>query len=129
MTPFTHHIFVCCNHRDSGHPRGCCDPDGDGSLKKAFKEAIARRKLRAQVRANLAGCLDQCELGPTVVIYPAGIWYGKVSLTDVERILDETVLAGKIIDELLISDEMLNTKGKGPPCIPRHADPSAEQNP
>jgi len=43
------------------------------------------------VRANRAGCLDQCELGPTVVIYPQQIWYGKVTLDDVERIIDETV--------------------------------------
>lgn len=126
MTSFTHHIFICCNQRDAGHVRGCCDPDGGGALKQAFKNAIARRGLRPQVRANLAGCLDQCELGPTVVIYPAGIWYGGVGTGDVDRILDQTVVGGEIIDELLIPDSMLNTKSKG---VPNSTDRSGEHNP
>ena len=66
------------------------------------------------VRANRAGCLDQCEYGPTVVIYPQQIWYGRVSPQDVPRIIDETVVGGRVIPELQIPDECLNTKGKVP---------------
>jgi (2Fe-2S) ferredoxin len=114
MAPFTHHIFVCCNRRAPGHPRGCCDPEQQGALRQAFKDRLARRGLRPSVRANQAGCLDQCELGPTVVIYPQGIWYGGVQLQDVERIIEQTIVQGQIIDDLVIPDDMLNTKGKGP---------------
>ena len=64
-----------------------------------------------------------------MVIYPAGIWYGGVRCEDVDRIIDQTIVGGKIIDELLIPDSMLNTKGKGPPCIPISSDESAEQDP
>ncbi len=111
MTAFTHHIFICGNQRSPGHARGCCDPDGSEQLRNAFKAEVKRRGLNPLVRANKAGCLDQCELGPAVVIYPQGIWYGKVQLKDVSRIIEETIVGGKILDDLLISDELLNTKG------------------
>ena len=108
MARFTHHIFVCGNRREPGNVRGCCDPDGTEALRNAFKRELKKRKLGPLVRANRAGCLDQCELGPTVVIYPQGIWYGGVQVSDVGRIIDETVIGGKVIDELLIQDSRLN---------------------
>ncbi len=72
---------------------------------------MKRRGLGPLVRANKAGCLDQCELGPTVVIYPQEIWYGGVTTADVPRIIEETVVGGEILEDLLIPDEVLNTKG------------------
>ena len=111
MPAFTHHIFICCNQRSPGHARGCCDPDGSEQLRNAFKAELKRRGLNPLVRANESGCLDQCELGPTVVIYPQGIWYGHVQLADVARIIDETIVGGKVLADLLIADELLNTKG------------------
>ncbi|HEV7279371.1 MAG TPA: (2Fe-2S) ferredoxin domain-containing protein [Pirellulaceae bacterium] len=114
MSPFTHHIFVCCNQRAPGHTRGCCDPDGSQRLREAFKREIDRQGLKAEVRANSAGCLEQCELGPAVVIYPQAIWYGHVTPDDVPRIVERTILRGETIEDLHIPDQMLNTKGKGP---------------
>jgi len=114
MPKFTCHLFVCCNRREAGHSRGCCDPAGSEALREKFKSELNRRGLGPTVRANKAGCLDQCELGPTVVIYPQQIWYGHVQPEDVERILDETVIGGRILEDLVIPDELLNTKGKGP---------------
>ena len=111
MPAFTHHIFVCCNRRSAGHARGCCDPDGSESLRNLFKAEVKKRGLNPLVRANKAGCLDQCELGPAVVIYPGGIWYGNVKPEDVPRIIDETVVRGKVIEELVIAENLLNTKG------------------
>lgn len=112
MPPFTSHIFVCCNHRAPGHTRGCCDPEGQGLLRDCFKKELKRLGLGPLVRANQSGCLDQCELGPTVVIYPQAIWYGGVTVADVPRIIEETVIGGRVIEELRIPDEKLNTKGK-----------------
>jgi (2Fe-2S) ferredoxin len=111
MAKFTHHIFVCCNQRAPGHSRGCCDPDGGERLRECFKSEVKRRGLDPLVRANKAGCLDQCELGPTVVIYPQAIWYGNVREEDVPRIIEETILGGRVIKELQIPDHLLNTKG------------------
>jgi (2Fe-2S) ferredoxin len=114
MPPFTSHIFVCCNRREPGHRRGCCDPDGSEKLREAFKHELKSRKLGPLVRANKAGCLDQCELGPTVVIYPQGIWYGRVQLSDVPRIVEETIVGGRILSDLLIPDDCLNCKAGNP---------------
>jgi len=108
MPAFTHHLFICGNTRSPGHPRGCCNQDGSNALRERFKAEIKTRGLGPLVRANQAGCLDQCEVGPTVVIYPQGIWYGGVTLEDVPRILEETVIGGRILEDLRIPDEKLN---------------------
>lgn len=112
MSQFTHHIFVCCNQREPGHARGCCDPAGSEALRARFKAEIERRGLKPLVRANYAGCLDQCERGPTVVIYPQAIWYGGVQIDDVPRIVEETIVGGRVIDELRIADADLNCRGR-----------------
>jgi (2Fe-2S) ferredoxin len=109
MPKFTCHLFVCCNQRDS-RSRKCCDPDGSEALRSRFKKEIKKRKLGPLVRANKAGCLDQCELGPTVVIYPQEIWYGGVKLEDVPRIIDETIIGGRVLPDLLISEDQLNVE-------------------
>lgn len=127
MAKFTHHIFVCCNRRAPGHPRGCCDPEGAEQLRQRFKAELKQRGLAGMVRANHAGCLDQCELGPTIVIYPQAIWYGGVTPGDVERIVVETVLGGRILADLQIPDELLNTKGGRQPPAAREPDASAGQ--
>lgn len=111
MPAFTHHIFVCCNQRSPGHARGCCDPAGKEELRSLFKTEVKQRGLGPLVRANSAGCLDQCELGPTVVIYPQGIWYGGVRPEDVPRIIERTVMNGEVLEDLLIPNSSLNTKG------------------
>jgi (2Fe-2S) ferredoxin len=112
VTAFTHHIFICTNRRDKDSSRASCDPDGEERLKSAFKKEVERHGLKPSVRANSAGCLDQCELGPVVVIYPQGIWYGGVRVKDVPRIVEETIVGGRIIPELQISDEQLNCRKK-----------------
>lgn len=114
MPAFHCHVFVCCNRRAPGHSRGCCDPEGT-AIRDALKAEVKRQAgPELMVRVNQAGCLDQCELGPTLVIYPQGIWYGRVQLADVPRIVRETVLEGRILEDLRIPEECLNTKGRVP---------------
>lgn len=108
MAAFTHHIFLCENTREPGHKRGCCDPRGQAELRSAFKAELKRAGLVASTRANKAGCLDQCEHGPTLVIYPQNIWYGRVKVQDVPRIVQETIVGGRILEDLLIDDACLN---------------------
>jgi (2Fe-2S) ferredoxin len=55
-----------------------------------------------RVRVNLAGCLDRCELGPSLVIYPEGIWYRIESTADVDRILERHLLEGERVPELMM---------------------------
>ena len=110
MPPLTHHLFVCCNQRAPGHTRGCCDPEGSEQLRSKLKAEIERRGIGASVQAARSGCLNQCELGPTVVIYPQGVWYGRVHPSDARRIVEETVIGGRVIEELEIPGELLNTR-------------------
>lgn len=109
MPAFTHHIFICCNQRPPGG-RECCDPSGSDALQKLFKAETKKHGLDPQVRANKAGCLDQCELGPVVVIYPQAIWYGGVRPEDVPRIVQETIIGGRVLEDLRIPDEKLNCR-------------------
>src|ERR1051325_11528928 len=108
MPKFTHHIFVCTNQRPPESPKGCCDPTGSGMLHLAFKKEVAARGLKAQVRANRAGCLDQCEHGPTVVIYPDAVWYGGVRLEDVAEIVESHVIKHIPVTRLMLPDECIN---------------------
>ena len=85
-------------------------PTAARQLRDCFKTELKRRNLGPLVRANQAGCLDQCELGPTVVIYPQEIWYGGVKLEDVPRIIEETIIGGRVLEDLLIPDEKLNAR-------------------
>ena len=89
------------NQREPGHPRGCCDPAGQGELQRLFKTKLASRGIK-NVRANKSGCLDQCELGPTVVVYPEAVWYGSVHPEDVDEIIDAHLVHGCAVERLKI---------------------------
>lgn len=104
MAPFDKHLFICCNRREAGHPRGSCDPAGTEALQKAFKKALAERGVK-RVRANKSGCLDQCEKGPTVVVYPDTVWYGRVTEADVAEIVDEHIIGGRPVSRLLMKED------------------------
>ena len=123
MPPFEKHIFVCCNQREPQHPRGSCNPDADDGLQKAFKKALAERGLARRVRANRSGCLDQCEHGPTVVVYPDAVWYGGVSAADIDEIIDRHIIGGQPVERLRLLDSCINA----PTCPhkPRKAEADA----
>ncbi len=109
MAKFERHVFVCTNQRDPSAPRGCCASDGKGEVHKAFKDAIEAAGLGCSVRANKAGCLDQCEHGPVVVVYPEQVWYGFVRAEDVPEIVREHLMEGRPVDRLVLPDTCVNT--------------------
>ncbi len=109
MPKFESHIVVCGNQRPAGHPRGCCDPTAKAELQKLFKQKLAERGLKGRVRANQSGCLDQCEHGPNLVVYPEAVWYGGVTLADVDEIIESHIVGGKPVERLRLRDECLNT--------------------
>jgi (2Fe-2S) ferredoxin len=104
MPPFQRHIFVCTNQRPKDDPRGCCANLGSEKLHAYFKSEAKRLNLKGVVRANKAGCLDHCELGPSVVIYPEGVWYWIGSEADVTEIMERHVLRGEVVTRLLMPD-------------------------
>jgi (2Fe-2S) ferredoxin len=66
--------------------------------------------LAGRVRINKSGCLDQCEHGPMVVVYPDAVWYGGVRPEDAAEIVNEHLVAGRPVERLRVADECLNSK-------------------
>jgi (2Fe-2S) ferredoxin len=109
MGKYERHIFICTNQREPGSPRGCCDPGGKAELQGLFKQRVKELGLQARVRANKSGCLDQCEHGPTVVVYPEQVWYGRVTKDDVNEIMERHILGGKAVERLVLPEECIHT--------------------
>ena len=95
------HVFVCTNERPAGHPRGCCKAKGSEKLRDYMKARAKELGLK-DVRINTAGCLDRCELGPTMVIYPEGIWYRPTSKADIDEILQTHMIDGGRVARLML---------------------------
>ncbi|HLJ24219.1 MAG TPA: ferredoxin [Candidatus Acidoferrales bacterium] len=113
MAKFEKHIFICTNQRPEGNPRGCCNPTGNAELHGLFKETLKQRGIPGdKVRANKSGCLEQCEVGPTVVVYPDAVWYGGVTAGDVDEIIDSHIIGGRPVERLIIPDSVLNNTQK-----------------
>jgi (2Fe-2S) ferredoxin len=100
---FRAHVFVCCNRRPDGHRRGSCAARGSEALRDYMK-ARAKELGLGGVRVNAAGCLDRCEFGPTMVIYPEGIWYSPRTKEDVDEILQAHLVAGGRVHRLMLTE-------------------------
>jgi (2Fe-2S) ferredoxin len=102
MPHFEKHIFICTNVRDPDNPKGSCGRKGSEKVREEFKKQLHERGLKGRMRANAAGCLDQCEHGCTVVVYPEQTWYGHVTPGDVTEIVEEHLLGGRPVERLRI---------------------------
>ena len=60
----------------------------------------SQRLIFQFVRANSSGCLDNCALGPSVVVYPEGVWYGHVRPEDVPEIVESHLVNGVPVERL-----------------------------
>ena len=96
------HVFICTNRREPGNPKGCCADKGADEVRDTFKKLVHERGMKGRVRANAAGCLDQCARGVTVVVYPEQVWYGGVTADDVSEIVDSHLVGGVPVDRLRI---------------------------
>jgi (2Fe-2S) ferredoxin len=97
---FDRHVFICTNRREPGNPKGDCASKGGEEIRDAFKRLLHDKGLKGKIRANAAGCLDQCARGATVVIYPEQVWYGGVRPEDVPEIVEQHLIGGVPVDRL-----------------------------
>ena len=102
MPRFQKHLFFCTNQRDKDNPRPCCGRQGAEDLLDYAKMRSHEMGLKGKVRVNKSGCLDACNYGPSVVVYPDDVWYQPRTKEDVEEILNEHVLNNRIVERLLI---------------------------
>lgn len=100
---FRAHVFVCCNRRPDGHRRGSCAARGSEHLRDYMKARAKELGLR-DIRINQAGCLDRCEFGPTMVIYPEGVWYRPQTTADVDEILATHLVGGGRVPRLMLTE-------------------------
>lgn len=115
MPLYERHVFVCTNTRADGQGRPCCAGQGGAALRNALKASAARKGFKGLVRINAACCLDQCEHGPVVVVYPEQVWYGFVKPEDAEEIVESHLVHGQPVERLIMDDACINT----PECAHR----------
>ena len=110
MPPFERHVFVCLNSRPADAPRPSCTSEGTSTLHMRLQQLARQAGLDTKVRINKSLCLDQCEHGPVVVVYPEAVWYGNVQPDDAEEIVREHLVGGRPVERLRIANACLNTK-------------------
>lgn len=102
MSHFKHHVFFCTNQRATGE--ACCNNHGAGDMRAHAKEKVKSlgKALPGKVRINSAGCLDRCEQGPVMVIYPEAVWYTYVDKDDIDEIIEQHLVQGRVVERLKI---------------------------
>ncbi len=99
---FQHHVFFCINERNDG--RACCADRNAQALQEYAKKRLKTLDMNGpgKIRINKAGCLDRCDEGPVLVVYPEGVWYTYIDEEDIDEIVDSHLIAGKPVERLKI---------------------------
>ena len=99
---YKHHMFFCLNRRDP--PEACCANHDSERMRAYAKDRVKALGLAGEgkVRVNQAGCLDRCEQGPCIVVYPDDVWYTYVDRHDIDEIIDEHLVNGRVVERLKI---------------------------
>lgn len=102
MSYYERHVFFCCNQRQPGE--ACCNNHGAQSMREYAKDRIKALKLDGpgKVRVNVSGCLDRCNEGPVMVVYPEAVWYTYVDREDIDEIISEHLRHGRVVERLKI---------------------------
>lgn len=100
---FEHHVFFCLNQRENGE--SCCMNKGAEGAFEHMKSRVKKLRLngKGKVRINRAGCLDRCNEGPLLVVYPQATWYTFVDNEDIDEIIDSHLINGKIVERLVVN--------------------------
>lgn len=102
MSYYRYHVFFCTNQREDGSD--CCQRFDARALRDYVKQRSKELGLAGEggVRINTAGCLDRCAEGPVMVVYPEATWYTYLDRADLDEIIDEHLLHGRIVERLRI---------------------------
>jgi len=102
MSYYRYHVFFCTNQREDGS--ACCQNFNARETRNYAKDRIKTLGLAGKggVRINIAGCMDRCSQGPIIAVYPEGIWYTYVDNDDIDEIIEEHLVNGRIVERLVI---------------------------
>lgn len=110
--PYERHLFVCTNERPPDNKRGCCKSKGAEQVLQRFKDLVEQKNLKPQIRAQKSGCLDTCEFGVSVVVYPEAVWYARVTPADVDEIVESHLVRGVVVQRLVMHKALPKDSGK-----------------
>lgn len=101
---YKHHLMFCTNQRAEN--ARCCARHGAEDLCAYAKQQLKNHGIHkpGAVRVSKAGCLGRCALGPTLVIYPEGVWYTYKDEHDIDEIIEQHVIGGHLVRHLLLPD-------------------------
>ncbi len=102
---YKYHIFCCVNQREPGNPKGCCQSKASQTTLEFFKKTVHERGLKKSVRVTECGCLAACQFGPSVVVYPEGIWYSIPKPEDAREILEKHIMGGEPVEKFFMKKE------------------------
>jgi (2Fe-2S) ferredoxin len=102
MPYYKHHVFFCVNQREDGAK--CCQDANAQAIRDYAKKRSKELDIAGKggVRMNTAGCLNRCEEGPVIVVYPEEVWYTYVDKDDIDEIIEQHLIKGQIVDRLKI---------------------------
>ncbi len=103
MGYYDKHVFFCTNQRAPGE--GCCNNFGASKMRDYVKDKVKTLGLSTDdklIRINAAGCLGRCDDGPVLVVYPEGVWYTFVDVSDLDEIIEEHLKNGRVVERLKI---------------------------
>ena len=103
MSFYKYHVFFCTNQRAQGET--CCNNLGAQRLRDYAKDkvkALGISNAQNRIRINSAGCMDRCDYGPVMVVYPEAVWYTYVDESDIDEIIESHLKNGKVVERLKI---------------------------
>jgi len=106
MSHFTHHVFFCTNQRAEGE--ACCNNFNAQNMRDYVKSKVKKLGISSaenRIRINSAGCMDRCDAGPVLVVYPEAVWYTYVDEHDLDEIIEEHLKNGRIVERLRIAED------------------------
>ncbi len=102
MVKIKYHIFICTSCRVNGQQKGFCYSKASVDIVQRFMEAIEDYDLSDEVMITNTGCFGICDKGPVAVVYPEGVWYGSLTIDNVERIVEQHMVQGIPVEDLMI---------------------------
>jgi len=103
MGYYDKHVFFCTNQREDGSD--CCNNHGAQKARDYMKNRIKELDIDKQqnnIRINTAGCMNRCDKGPVIVVYPEGTWYTYTTEGDLDEIIEEHLRNGRVVERLKI---------------------------